>query len=443
MLRALRLSTLGVLLSVLAVPAGAADAVGVWDEVEHHFAQNQGVKIHYVTLGKGPTVLFLHGFPDFWYSWRDQMAALSGDFRTAAIDLRGYNQSDQPQGIENYRLPLILDDVAAVVRDLGGKVTLVGHDWGGAIAWRFAMTHPESVERLVILNLTHPRGYAAVVANPTDAQRANTEYARRFATSQPDGAPVPDRILAMGDRFGPVIGGRYREAFGRSSYDGMLNYYRANYGQASGAGVETAESPHAGAAVPRLEGHRRRQGRAQEHLGLDRGRLHTGDHSFLRPLGAVGGLRAGVVDHEGVAAGAGALSAVVRSPVSVMRWSDPTALASAGLLPMTAHPSDGDRVFRFRVSPESRCFDGHFAGLPILPGVGHLAMVASACARRSAAGPGARRRARPPLPASARSRRRGRGRARRRRRAVLVAIRGPLPRRGHEPRPPALRAAHR
>ncbi|HEX2465588.1 MAG TPA: hypothetical protein VHR17_13280 [Thermoanaerobaculia bacterium] len=66
-----------------------------------------------------------------------------------------------------------------------------------------------------------------------------------------------------------------------------------------------------------------------------------------------------------------------------MRSGDPAALASAGLLPMAAHPSDDDRVFRFRVSPESRCFDGHFAGLPILPGVGHLAMVASACARRS------------------------------------------------------------
>ena len=239
-----RLPALGVLLTILAVPAGAADTVGVWDEVEHHFAQNQGVKIHYVTLGKGPTVLFVHGFPDFWYSWRDQMAALAGDFRTAALDLRGYNQSDQPTGVESYRLPLILDDVAAVVRDLGvEKVTLVGHDWGGAIAWRFAMAHPESVERLVILNLTHPRGYAAVVANPTEAQRANTEYARRFATSQPDGSPVPDRILAMGDRFGEVVGARYREAFGRSSYDGMLNYYRANYGQAGGAGVEMPALP--------------------------------------------------------------------------------------------------------------------------------------------------------------------------------------------------------
>jgi 3-hydroxymyristoyl/3-hydroxydecanoyl-(acyl carrier protein) dehydratase len=66
-----------------------------------------------------------------------------------------------------------------------------------------------------------------------------------------------------------------------------------------------------------------------------------------------------------------------------MRSADPTALASAGLLALATHPSDGDHVFRFRVSPDSRCFDGHFAGLPVLPGVGHLAMVASACARRS------------------------------------------------------------
>jgi pimeloyl-ACP methyl ester carboxylesterase len=246
MRRAPRLAFLALLVVVApAAPVLAADAPDVWDRVEHKFASNDGVKIHYVTVGSGKTVLFLHGFPDFWYSWRDQMAALSDQYRTAAVDLRGYNQSDQPQGVEHYRLPLILGDVAAVVRDLGGeKVTLVGHDWGGAIAWRFAMQHPESVERLVILNLTHPKGYAAVVANPTEAQRANTEYARRFASSPPDGSPVPDRILAMGDRFGAAVGARYREAFGRSSYDGMLNYYRANYGQVAADSAGAAEIPN-------------------------------------------------------------------------------------------------------------------------------------------------------------------------------------------------------
>ena len=225
--------------ALLALPGlllAADTGEDVWDRVEHHYAKHGDTKIHFVTLGQGDPVLFIHGFPDIWYSWRHQMATLADEWKTAAMDLRGYNQSDQPEGVENYAMPLILGDVRAVIEELGGKVTLVGHDWGGGIAWRFAMSHPEMVERLVILNLTHPSGYAAVVANPTEAQKQNTEYARSFATSKPDGSPVPDRILAIGERMGPVVGKHYREALGRSSYDGMLNYYRANYGSASGGG---------------------------------------------------------------------------------------------------------------------------------------------------------------------------------------------------------------
>jgi pimeloyl-ACP methyl ester carboxylesterase len=225
-----------VVLSCLAAPAlsagasSALDTDSVWGQVEHHWAKNGDVKIHYATLGQGKPVLFVHGFPDFWYSWRHQMATLAPDYKTAALDLRGYNQSDQPEGIENYAMPKILADVAAVIDDLGvDKVTLVGHDWGGAIAWRFAMEYPDKVERLVILNLTHPRGYAAVVANPTEAQKKNTEYARNFASSKPDGSPVPAPVMSIGARQGGDAGERYKEAFGRSYWDGMLNYYRANY----------------------------------------------------------------------------------------------------------------------------------------------------------------------------------------------------------------------
>ncbi len=222
------------LLTVLTAMSHAAFASGdVWDRVEHHFAKNGDVKIHYVTLGKGKPVLFIHGFPDIWYSWRHQMDTLSPNYLTAAMDLRGYNKSDQPEGVEHYVLSNILEDVDKVVDALGGKVTLVGHDWGGAIAWQYAMAHQDKLERLVILNLTHPKGYRAVVANPTEAQKANTEYARSFATSKPDGSPVPPRIMAIGDSMGPVVGKHYREALGRSSYDGMLNYYRANYGGVS------------------------------------------------------------------------------------------------------------------------------------------------------------------------------------------------------------------
>ncbi len=223
--------------------ARADDAADVWDRVAHHVAKNGDVKIHYVTLGTGKPILFVHGFPDIWYSFRHQMHTLATEYRTAAMDLRGYNKSDKPKGIEHYAFPLLLGDVKAVVDDLGGKVTLVGHDWGGALAWRFAMLHPEKVERLVILNLTHPKGYAAVISNPTEAQKANTQYARNFAESKPDGSPVPDHFLRLADQLGPVVGKHYREALGRSSYDSMVNFYRANYGRKRGGAMPNIAMP--------------------------------------------------------------------------------------------------------------------------------------------------------------------------------------------------------
>ena len=111
----------------------------IFDEVTHGYADNNGVKIHYVTAGEGPLVVMIHGFPDFWYSWRHQMEALRDEFQVVAIDQRGYNLSDQPQGVENYAMPALVGDVAAVIRHLDAdKATIVGHDWGGAVAWQFA-----------------------------------------------------------------------------------------------------------------------------------------------------------------------------------------------------------------------------------------------------------------------------------------------------------------
>ena len=94
------------------------------------------MKIHYASLGEGPLVVMIHGFPDFWYTWRDQMQALADGFRVVALDLRGYNLSDQPEGVEQYAMPLLVGDVAAVLRQLREEsAIIVGHDWGGAVAW--------------------------------------------------------------------------------------------------------------------------------------------------------------------------------------------------------------------------------------------------------------------------------------------------------------------
>src|SRR5688572_10276166 len=126
----------------LGAPAPVAAQQGdVFDRVTHgHAVSDGGVKIHYATLGSGPLVVMIHGFPDFWYSWRHAMAALSGQYQVVAIDQRGYNVSDKPAGVENYDMRLLVGDVAAVIRHLErDKATIVGHDWGGVVAWQFAI----------------------------------------------------------------------------------------------------------------------------------------------------------------------------------------------------------------------------------------------------------------------------------------------------------------
>ena len=224
----------------------AADTRDIWGEVEHHWAENDGVKIHYASLGEGPVVLFVHGFPDFWYTWREQMAGLAGDYRTVAMDTRGYNQSDQPKGVDKYAMEILVADIDAVRRDLGVEtMTLVGHDWGGVQVWKYAMEHPEHLDHLVVMNLTHPNGFAAVYANPTEAQRQNTEYARNFIATpfDDDRSAAPYAAVAQGES--PEVLAHYQEAMGRSYSDGMLNYYRANYDNvASGKlGVRQIEVP--------------------------------------------------------------------------------------------------------------------------------------------------------------------------------------------------------
>lgn len=212
--------------------AGAVAKKDVFHRVKHHQVDSDGVSIHYVTLGKGPVVLFVHGFPDFWYSWREQMDALAGNFKTVAMDTRAYNKSDQPKGVENYAMNFLLGDVKAVIKDLGvDSVALVGHDWGGAIAWRFAMFNPQLVNKLVICNLTHPNGYMTVRRNATAEQKANTQYITRFQKAGAEDALTPEVLTRISaGRVSEEIRARYMTAFERSSATGMLGYYRAAFG---------------------------------------------------------------------------------------------------------------------------------------------------------------------------------------------------------------------
>ena len=113
LLAALLIAAFLILLSPL------APAQDIRSEVEHVYADNDGTKIHYAKMGSGPLMVFIHGFPDFWFSWRHQMQGLSSDYTVAAMDTRGYNLSDKPAGVENYDMQVLIEDVASVIRNEG------------------------------------------------------------------------------------------------------------------------------------------------------------------------------------------------------------------------------------------------------------------------------------------------------------------------------------
>jgi len=202
-------------------------AADIEARIRDGYADSNGVKIHYASLGSGPLIIMIHGFPDYWYTWRDQMEALSDQFQCVAIDQRGYNLSDKPKGVENYQVRLLVGDVAAVIKSLGQeKAIIVGHDWGGMVAWQFALNLPQMTDRLIILNLPHPRGLAHALATDPQQQK-NSQYARNF--QQADAASHLTAEGLAGWVKDPEAKKKYIEAFKRSDFEAMLNYYKANY----------------------------------------------------------------------------------------------------------------------------------------------------------------------------------------------------------------------
>ena len=209
--------------------------VPVWgqewiDGLEHKYVDNQGVKIHYVKAGKGPLVVFVHGFPDYWYSWRHQIQGLQDESTVVALDTRGYNLSDKPQAEEQYDMALLVSDVLAVIKSEGAsKATLVGHDWGGAICWSTAMAHPQIVEQLVIVNLPHMSCLVRELMAEDSKQHKASQYARTFQEKESHkflNATILSSIVPTQTEQDRTL---YKEAFEKSSINGLMNYYRRNY----------------------------------------------------------------------------------------------------------------------------------------------------------------------------------------------------------------------
>ena len=206
--------------------------------IEHSFVEANGLKFHCASAGAGKLILFLHGFPEFWRCWRRPLEHFGArGWRAVAPDLRGYNLSDKPEGVEAYRAKHLVADIGALAAAFTReKFVLVAHDWGGAAAWGFAIAHPERLSRLVIVNSPHPYTFwRELVNNP--AQQKASQYMLLFRAAKAERVLSENgyaRLLAAFAEFGDDVmtdadRAAYVEAWSRpGALTGGLNYYRAS-----------------------------------------------------------------------------------------------------------------------------------------------------------------------------------------------------------------------
>ncbi|PSP19290.1 MAG: epoxide hydrolase [Cyanobacteria bacterium QS_8_64_29] len=206
----------------------------------HASIKTNRVQLHYVTQGQGPLMVMLHGFPEFWYSWRHQIPEFAWDYTIVAPDLRGYNDSDKPQAVSAYAMTELVRDVAGLIRGLGYEsCVLVGHDWGGAIAWHVAYAHPERVNRLIVMNIPHPAKFGEGLRTPQQLLRSWYIFLFQLPL-------VPEWLLQWNDyqaiaaafqgmlidktAIAPAELEAYKDAAAkRGALTGMVNYYRCAF----------------------------------------------------------------------------------------------------------------------------------------------------------------------------------------------------------------------
>jgi pimeloyl-ACP methyl ester carboxylesterase len=204
--------------------------------IAHRFADLDTVRLHYVEAGDGPLVILIHGFPEFWYTWRKLIPPLvAAGFRVVAPDLRGYNLSSKPAAVSAYGIRTLTDDIRGLLRAVGAtRAHVVGHDWGAGIAWSFAMRFPEALDRLAVLNGPHPQRLLTGLWKPS--QLIKSWYMFWFQLPY-----FPERLASKDDyafllrplRQNPIPYDeadllRYREALAQpGAVHAMINYYRA------------------------------------------------------------------------------------------------------------------------------------------------------------------------------------------------------------------------
>jgi len=202
------------------------------------YADVNGIRLHYVSVGQGKLIMFVHGFPEFWAEWENQLIEFGKDHQAVAPDMRGYNLSSKPDDVEAYHAKHLIKDLRALAEYLGHqKFILVAHDWGGAVAWSAAMRYPECVEKLIIINSPHPAVFARELLN-NPAQQQASQYMLLFRSrkaeqilSENNYARLNDMVTQFGSKWDMTeeVRLKYIEAWSQpGALTGGLNYYRVS-----------------------------------------------------------------------------------------------------------------------------------------------------------------------------------------------------------------------
>ena len=232
--------------------------------IKHGFADVGDVRLHYAECGTGDDlVILLHGFPEFWYSWRHQLPVLGRKHHVIAPDMRGYNLSDKPQRVEDYRIELLVQDIAGLIRHFGkARAAIVAHDWGAGVAWALAQRHPEMVSRLVAMQVPPP---AAWRANFTLRQLRHSWYMFFFQLPRlPESWARANDFARLAKMYKNTTVRRdvftdedieiYKEALRQpGALTAGINYYRANvFKSLFRGGAETPKANDGRIRVPTL-----------------------------------------------------------------------------------------------------------------------------------------------------------------------------------------------
>ena len=212
------------------------------DEIEERQIKTKGITLHTVIVGKGEPLVLLHGFPDFWYGWGKLIPLIKDKFQLIIPDMRGYNLSDKPEGVENYRIELLIEDIVGLIDQLHFEsVYLVGHDWGGVLSWFIAEKYPSKIRKLGIINAPHFKIFQERLKSD-ESQKKASYYIYNFLKPNGEKLLIADdfKLLRAGFKGqDQETEDKYVKAWSNGTITCGVNYYRANLEYDDWSGVIT------------------------------------------------------------------------------------------------------------------------------------------------------------------------------------------------------------